>query len=217
MALGDLSASYESNGNPGCVSSGAGDLGGISYGAYQLASSVGSVDAFIEWGMNQDNFYANYANALNQYEVNSDGFIDEWKSLANDDYNGFLQMQHDYIKAEYYDKACRYLANEGFHADNHSDALKDVIWSRAVQYGPGNVVDLFNEALAYVPGYTDEWNLSWVDDKRFDYDLIVGVYESNKSSEWISSSLSYDVRQGVYSRMDSEKQEALTMFTKEIN
>lgn len=42
-------------------------------------------------------------------------------------------------------------------------------------------------------------------------------YESNKSSEWISASLSYDVRQGVYSRMDSEKQEALTMFTKEIN
>jgi hypothetical protein len=34
MALGDLSASYESNGNPGCVSTGYGDLGGISYGAY---------------------------------------------------------------------------------------------------------------------------------------------------------------------------------------
>lgn len=216
MALGDLSAAYESNGNPGCVSSGAGDLGGISYGAYQLASSVGSVDAFLEWGMNQDGFYANYANALNQYEVNSDGFIDEWKSLANDDYNGFLQMQHDYIKSEYYDKACRYLANEGFHADNHSDALKDVIWSRAVQYGPGNVVDLFNKALRYVPGYTNEWNLSWVDALRFDYDLIVGVYESNKTSEWISDALSEDVREGVYNRMEEEKQEALAMFTKEI-
>lgn len=216
MALGDLSAAYESNGNPGCVSSGAGDLGGISYGAYQLASSVGSVDAFLEWGMNQDGFYANYANALNQYEVNSDGFIQEWKSLAETDYNGFLQMQHDYIKSEYYDTACRYLANEGFHADNHSDALKDVIWSRAVQYGPGNVVDLFNEALRYVPGYTEEWNLSWVDALRFDYDLIVGVYESNKTDEWISDALSADVREGVYNRMEEEKQEALAMFTKEI-
>lgn len=47
MALGDLSASYESNGNPGCVSTGYGDLGGISYGTYQLASNAGSVDAFI--------------------------------------------------------------------------------------------------------------------------------------------------------------------------
>ena len=27
MALGDLSAAYESNGNPGCVSTGAGDFG----------------------------------------------------------------------------------------------------------------------------------------------------------------------------------------------
>lgn len=216
MALGDLSALYESNGNPGCVSTGAGDLGGISYGAYQLASSVGSVDAFIQWGINQGGFYADYANALNQHDVNSDAFIQEWKSLAETDYNGFLQMQHDYIKSEYYDKACRYLANEGLHADNHSDALKDVIWSRAVQYGPGNVVDLFNEALRYVPGYTSEWNLSWVDALRFDYDLIVGVYESNKTDEWISPRLGDDVRQGVFNRMDNEKQEALSMFTKEI-
>lgn len=216
MALGDLSASYESNGNPGCVSSGAGDLGGISYGAYQLASNAGSVDAFIEWGINQGGFYADYANSLNQYDVNSDAFIIQWKSLAEADSVGFLQMQHDYIKSEYYDKACRYLANEGFHSDNHSNALKDVIWSRSVQYGPGNVVDLFNEALRYVPGYSEEWNLSWVDALRFDYDLIVGVYESNKSDEWISPRLGYDVRQGVYDRMDNEKQEALAMFMKEI-
>ena len=216
MALGDLSVSYESNGNPGCVSSGAGDLGGISYGASQLASNAGSVDAFIEWDINQGGFYADYANSLNQYDVNSDAFIDEWKSLVETDCNGFLQMQHDYIKSKYYDKACRYLENEGFHADNHSNALKDVIWSRAVQYGPGNVVDLFNQELSYVPGYTEEWNLSWVDALRFDYDLIVGIYESNKSDEWISSLLGYDVRQGVYNRMDNEKQEALAMFMKEI-
>lgn len=158
MALGDLSASYESNGNPGCVSYGVGDLGGISYGAYQLASAAGSVDAFIEWGINQGGFYADYVYSLNQYDNNSDAFIDQWKSLANNDCNGFLQMQHDYIKSEYYDKACRYLANEGFHTDNHSNALKDVIWSRVVQYGPGNVVDLFNEDLACVPVYTSEWN-----------------------------------------------------------
>ena len=85
-----------------------------------------------------------------------------------------------------------------------------------MQYGPGNVVDLFNEALRYVPGYSEEWNLYWVDALRFDYDLIVGVYESNKSDEWISPRLDYDVRQGVYDRMDNEKQEALAMFMKEI-
>ena len=46
--------------------------------------------------------------------------------------------------------------------------------------------------------------------------LIVGVYESNKTDEWISDSLSEDVREGVYNRMEEEDQEALVMFTKEI-
>lgn len=189
MALGDLSAVYESNGNPGCVSTGYGDLGGISYGAYQLVSNVGSIDAFIEWGISYGDYFWDYANSLNQYDINSDDFINQWKDFAQRDPQGFLKMQHDFIKSEYYDRACRYLACKGFHADNHSNALKDVIWSRAVQYGPGNVVDLFNEALSYVPGYTDEW---------------------------ISPRLGYDVCQGVYDRMDHEKQEALAMFMKEI-
>lgn len=69
-----------------------GDLGGISYGAYQLASAAGSVDAFIEWSIHQGGFYADYANSLNQYDVNSDAFINQWKSLAETDSQGFLKM-----------------------------------------------------------------------------------------------------------------------------
>ena len=42
------------------------------------------------------------------------------------------------------------------------------------------------------------------------------MYESNKTDEWISDALSADVREGVYNRMEEEKQEALAMFTKEI-
>lgn len=126
MALGDLSALYESNGDPGCVSNGAGDLGGISYGAYQLASNTGSVDEFIQWGIDYGAYYRDYANSLNQYDVNSDAFISQWKYLAEADTQGFLRMQHDYIKSEYYDKACRYLANSGLHADKHSEAFRGI-------------------------------------------------------------------------------------------
>ena len=85
MALGSLSACYEANGSPGCVSSGAGDLGGISYGAYQLASNTGSVDEFIQWGIDYGAYYRDYANSLNQYDVNSDAFISQWKYLASVD------------------------------------------------------------------------------------------------------------------------------------
>ena len=47
--LGDLSRLYESNGDPGCISNGWGDAGGKSYGMYQLASRMGSVNSYLGW------------------------------------------------------------------------------------------------------------------------------------------------------------------------
>src|SRR5262245_57825353 len=47
--LGTLSRKYESNGNPGLVSSGRGDHGGRSYGAYQFSSKTGSARDFTNW------------------------------------------------------------------------------------------------------------------------------------------------------------------------
>lgn len=47
LPSGKLSAKYEAKGDPGRVSSGIGDIGGISYGAYQLSSKNGMAAAFI--------------------------------------------------------------------------------------------------------------------------------------------------------------------------
>lgn len=219
--LGQLSATYESNGDPHCISTGYGDLGGKSYGAYQLASarSGGAVDSsslerYMNWCRNSGNpNYIAIADALCEHEFISDGFDDAWRSI---DYGIALASQHEYIKSQYYDIAVELLRGCGFNAEKHSKAMQDVIWSRAVQYGASEVPNLFNEALAYVPVYQSCWNLSWVDDRRFDYDLIVGVYEANKSDEWISPRLSADVYAGVYARMDSEKADALAMFKEEL-
>lgn len=217
MGLGDLSAKYESNGNPATVSTGAGDLGGISYGSYQLASETGSVDAFLGWGLRQGGFYTDYARALQSSgSINSDAFINKWKEIGNIDPQGFKAMQHDYIKHAYYDPAVEMLKRSMFDIDKHSDTLKDVLWSRAVQYGPKYGTDLFIEALPFIPGYTDEWNLSYIDHIRFDYDLIAGIYRANSTDEWISPRLAPDVYEGVYARMRNEKRDALTMLVDEL-
>lgn len=217
MALGDLSALYESNGNPATVSTGAGDLGGISYGCYQLASEAGSVDAFLGWGLRQGGFYTDYARALQSSgSINSDVFINKWKEIGNIDPQGFKSMQHDYIKHAYYDVAVELLKNNMFHVEKHSDTLKDVIWSRAVQYGPDEIVNLFNEAIEFVPNYTTDWNLSWVDHIRFDYDIIAGIYTANATDVWINPNLAPDVYEGVYDRMRNEMREALCMLTTEL-
>ena len=70
--ISSLSAKYESNGNSACVANNAGDLGGISYGKYQFASKIGSVDKFVDWLKNYpDEKLANYGRVLAANKINS--------------------------------------------------------------------------------------------------------------------------------------------------
>lgn len=218
MALGDLSKKYESNGNPSTISSGVDDLGGVSYGMYQLSSTMGSVQEFIDWGLHCGvPNYVSYANQLdNSKPINSTQFKAKWQELGDSPYTNFSSMQHDYIKHAYYDVACRLLKNKYFNVDNHSNALKDVIWSASVQYGAGEIVELLTSAMRYVPSYEDYWNLSYVDALRFDYDLIVGVYETRKQSPWIWSGNPDYIKESLKNRFNNEKQDALIMFEREL-
>ena len=99
-----------------------------------------------------------------------------------------------------------------FNAEKHSQIMQDVIWSRTVQYGIGNIVEMFEDALAYIPGYQDSWNLSYVDEKRFDWDLINGIYEVCMTEEWNNTSN----RQSLNRRYASERQDALSALEKEV-
>lgn len=202
--LGDLSASYESNGDPGCISSGEGDAGGKSYGMYQLSSTSGSVTNYVNWCIQKDYWWGN---ALASSPVGSDEFDDKWKFLAESNYDDFLDSQYEFIKSKYYDVACSLLKNAMFDPDKHSDVMQDVIWSRAVQYGPGYIVEMFTDAVHYI-GYA---NLSYVDDEKFDKDMIVAIYKNVCSTEeWTSGSPA--LRQSLYERFDSECQKAIAML-----
>ena len=218
MALGDLSKKYESNGNPSIISSGEGDYGGVSYGMYQLSSTMGSVDEFIDWGLHCG--VANYVNYANQLDncrpINSSQFKAKWRELGDSPYTNFSSMQHDYIKFAYYDVAVRNLKRAYFNVENHSNAIKDVIWSASVQYGAGEIVELFTSAMEYVPSYTNGWNLSYIDALRFDYDLIVGVYETRKQHPWIWNGNPESIKQSLRNRFDNEKRDALVMFEREL-
>lgn len=207
--LGDLSAKYESNGDPGCISNGYGDPGGKSYGTYQLSSNAGSLQTFIEWMQRGE--YAWMGTALAQYDVCSADFDAKWKELSDSYYYDFFTAQHDYIKYAYYDPAVAALADAGWNIINHSEVMQDVVWSRAVQYGPGLIVEMWNDAVhtmynAADKDYTGYPNLTYIDDARFDYDLIVSIYLRVCSSEdWNRSSL----RDSLNDRFKEECREAL--------
>lgn len=184
--LGDLSKLHESNGDPATVSSGLDDYGGVSYGAYQFSSVYGIVQDFVSWLQYHATLQwaRDYGNSLAHYQVNSEEFKAQWKELGTLDSTGFLALQYEYTKEKYFDASVSILKGHGFNAEKHSEALRQALWSRAVQYDSGNILEMFESALQYVPGYDSSWNLSYVDDKRFDWDLINGLYSTCMTWEW---------------------------------
>lgn len=199
--IGKLSERYESSGDPGCVSDGWGDAGGVSYGCYQLSSVAGSAQSFVDWLTAGGSGYACRFDGL---EPGTDEFSEAWRQLAADDPDGFARAQHDYIQYAYYEPAADILARAGWHVNNHHYVMRDVLWSRAVQYGTGNILEMFNEACRLM-GHP---NLSYIDDMRFDADLIRVIYlRVCRTEEWTDGSPA--LRDGLYARFESECQDAL--------
>lgn len=207
--LGDLSKKYESSGYLGTISSGYGDAGGKSYGMYQFASSMGVVDKYIKWL--QENGYW-FGDELAKFTVGSNYFDDAWKWLAESDNKGdFEKSQHEFTKAMYYDKACIALLNSGYTVNRHSKTMKDVVWSRAVQYGPYQVSEMFDEACKSL-GFP---NLSYVDHINFDERMIKAIYlDVCSTPAWTNGSPS--LREGLYTRFKNECEDALNMLNEEL-
>lgn len=161
--LGTLSASYEASG-PGVVSSGVGDAGGKSYGAYQFASAYDVPKAFFEWCQKSDNLlYRSFGDTLSDayYEGTpgyGSGFDAAWKKLAADNPDGFEQAQRNYVRLSYYDPiVSKAEANiSGFKVSNYSIALRNVLWSRAVQHGSSGALDVLTEAFDAIGGFKNQ-------------------------------------------------------------
>ena len=221
--IASLSAKYESHGNPGVVSSGSGDLGGVSYGSYQLASNTGAVDSFLEWAKRYSNdALANYARELSKFPINSQEFKNLWRNIGDVDPGGFQELQDAYIIDHYYEAAASALRNNYFEINKHSIAMKAVLFSRSVQYGPGNMVELFTTACLRL-GYP---NLSYIDDASYDSKMIESIYDflvdecdqayNNGSfyhspNDWANGSYTV-VKVGLRNRFVNEKEDALAML-----
>lgn len=215
---------YEASGDPGAVSTGEGDLGGISYGIYQLASNMGALTTFLNFACNYENdALANYGRTLSQYEVNSQEFIDTWREIGANDPEGFGELQDAYAQSVYFDSSAEKLKNNYYDITTKSEAMQAVLMSRATQYGSGNMVELYTIACNRM-GYD---NLSYVDDVKFDYDMIANIYDflieecdnatenSNglyhSPQDWANGSYTV-VKEGLHNRFVNEKQDALSML-----
>lgn len=200
--IGRLSGKYESNNDIACISGGEGDMGGRSYGIHQFSSLMGVADNFAAWLA--DKYQFGY---IHQYQAGSELFSRAWQDIAAQYPIDFEEAQHEYCIEQYYDPAIGLLAVAGFHVEKHSIAMQEVILSRAVQYGCGYIVEMFEDACKSI-GYE---NLSYVDDVSFDEQMIKAIYLNVcKSEEWTSGSPA--LREGLYARFESECEDALTIL-----
>ncbi|MGL4570186.1 MAG: SH3 domain-containing protein [Clostridium sp.] len=203
--LGVLSEKYESNGNPGCISSGVGDYGGKSYGAWQLSSSLGSLDGFVNWLKGENNaFYKKLTDARKLDNGSNCGknFDKAWKELATNDYNDFYNLQHKYTKENFYDDLVnRLLKTEDFKGMLSSFAVRNVLWSTAVQHGGYGAFRLISP-LPYNTGVEN---------------FITSVYSErgrkNSDGNLVHfPNCSKAVQKGVASRYLREEEEAIRMY-----
>lgn len=164
--LGELSSAYESRGKAGEVALVPGDLGGTSYGLYMFASNAGTPRRFFEWLQQSDNLvYRSFGDTLHDaYYTGTPGcgklFNAAWEKCASDNYDAFAQAQRDYAREAFYVSALNALKDPArcpsFDMANYSIALRNVLWSRAIQHGPDSAANIFVRAFKTLGGFANQ-------------------------------------------------------------
>ena len=205
--LGILSAKYETGGRgPGTVSSGAGDPGGVSYGSYQMATKTGTVKRFVT----QSDFP--WLSDFQNLTPGTGDFSTCWKRIATNQTDDFQKCQHEFIKRTHYDLlVAKILSDDNVDMNTRTTTLQNVVWSTAVQHGPGTpIVHRACATLSCNPA-----------DAQYDEQLIRAIY-AERGRRKPDGNLAYfgksspSVQAGVANRFKNELADALAMLAKEV-
>lgn len=139
--LGNLSAKYES-GNRGSAAIGYDNTGGWSYGKYQIETKRGTMNGFLNYVKTASPDVYQQLDEAGGYDAALAGnskFKNAWKTAAEEP--GFETLQHDYIASKNYSPLSNKVQEKtGLNVSERSAAVQDVVWSVAVQHGPGSSV-----------------------------------------------------------------------------
>lgn len=201
-ALGKLSAKFES-GSDGIAAIGYDSTGGTSYGKYQIASKVGSMKSFLAF---LDGEAPDLSKRLRNAGPANTGsrrgrMPDEWRAIAKEQPERFEQLQEAYIHESHYKPALNAITRStGIDASDLSAAMREVIWSTAVQHGPAGAARIFARADSMSGN---------AEDKNYERKMINNVY-TVRSGQFGSSTT--QVRNAVKNRFREERQLALNML-----
>jgi len=201
--LGSLSAMFES-GSRGSEAIGYDRVGGTSYGKYQIASKVGTMDRFISFlGREKPEWAELLKNAGPANTGSRNGKMPEvWRELAGKDSEEFERLQTAFIRKETYEPArSKILEATGIDMNNAPKVVQEVLWSTSVQHGATGASRIFNKVIDSFMGAEKGGD--------FNQRLIEGVYDRRKGQFGSSSSR---VQASVKSRLEREKDIALNQL-----
>ncbi len=139
-------------------------------------------------------------------------FKDAWKLAAQQDRQGFADTQHNFIKQTHYDPVAKTLQkNSNFNLNARSNALKNVMWSMAVQHGTKGAPSIFRNAVG-----KDNPN------QMTDQQLINKLYDQRRyevqhvyAFKGMSAKARARLRQSLTNRYNREQKNALKMLDQE--
>ncbi|SFN04135.1 hypothetical protein [Thermodesulforhabdus norvegica] len=199
--MGYVSAFFESGSAPGAI--GYDPSGGTSYGIYQLSSRRGTVDEFLDY---LDKVKPEWAERLRR-SGNADtgstrgAFPDEWKAIASENPEEFAKIQHSFIKEKFYEPLKEKIEKAfGWDVDGTSEALREALWSTAVQHGVAGAFRLVEETVSRhgIPGN--------------EQDFLKRLYEARATR---FGRLPDRIERAVLSRLAGEKELLLSMMGNE--
>ncbi|WP_165075094.1 MULTISPECIES: hypothetical protein [unclassified Desulfovibrio] len=200
--MGRLSARFESGGD-GIAAIGYDRTGGTSYGKYQIASRVGSMKSFLNFLDGEAPDIAQRLRKAGPADTGSrkGGMPDAWRAIAAEQPERFEELQESFIRESHYRPALEAIVKRtGLEADSLSPAMREVIWSTAVQHGPAGAARIFDRADD-VSGKPE--------DAGYERKLISNVYQI-RAGQFGSSTA--QVQQAVRNRFRQERELALNML-----
>ena len=187
--LGSLASKYESSGNAGTVARTKGDIGGASYGKYQLTTASGGAQKFAD----------NYGGALKGLKAGTAAFDKAWKAEATKNPEKFSAAQDAWIQQSHYQPAMSaFTKSTGIKENQLPQAVREVIMSVGIQHGAGGSSTLFKNA-----GIKAGMAPATIINKIYD--------ERSKVDKYFKSS-SAQIKKSVYNRFQKERQDALNML-----
>lgn len=202
--LGSLSARYES-GSRSSSAIGQDSTGGPSYGKYQIATKTGTFKRFVNFlAIEAPDIHARFeaAGGASAALQRTPAFEQAWLAEAGRG-SDLSVAEHGFIRSSHYSPFVSRLNSIGLHVARRSAALKDVVWSVAVQHGPAN--NVVSNALSLLPDPED-----LTDDR-----VIRAIYQERSNVNKYFSSSTAAVKKSVKSRFADEKKRALAMYAAE--